>query len=101
MGALALAWITGEGIIVWQSVRKEHHPPVPGRLLGSSALFAVLAVVAEFGPQSARAAALAAWAFDLAALLQILPQGIGVPKTAAAATGTTQKPGTTTAAGRG
>jgi hypothetical protein len=82
VGALALAWITGQGIIVWQSVAREHHPPIPGRLLGSSAVFGVLAVIAEFGPQSARAAALAAWAFDLAALLQVLPEGIGVAKAA-------------------
>ena len=80
MGALALAWITGEGIIVWQSVRRDHHPPLPGRLLGSSAIFAVLAVIAEFGPGSARAATLAAWAFDVSALMQVLPGSIGVPK---------------------
>lgn len=101
MGALALAWITGESIIIWRSVTKQHHPPIPGALLGSSAIFAVLAVVAEFGPQSARAATLAAWAFDLAAFMQVLPEGIGGPAKTSKATGTTQAPGTTTAAGRG
>lgn len=78
MGGLTLAWLTGETIIVWQQVAKNNHPPIPGTLLGSSALFALLAIVAEYSPARPFATALA-WGIDLAALLQVLPEGIGGP----------------------
>lgn len=96
MGGLVLAWVTGETILVYQAVRKQHRPPVPGKLLGSSAIFAILAVIAEFGPGAAKAATAAAWAFDIAALLQVLPEGVGISKTTGK---TTSK--TTAAAGKG
>ncbi len=66
---IILAWLVGEGIIVWRSVARDHRPPMPGTLLLSSGLFALLAVLAEYEPARSSATALA-FAFDLAAWLQ-------------------------------
>jgi hypothetical protein len=75
-GGLILAWLAGLGIIAWRDIAKNHAPPVPGQLLGASGLFALLAVIAEYTPAS-QAATLAAWGFDIAALMNVLPQGLG------------------------
>lgn len=87
MGPLVLAWLIGEGIIVWRSAVKEHRPPVPGDMLAATGLFALLAVLAEYQP--ARSAATAfAYGVDLAVLLQVLPgtqQASGKTKTTAKA----------------
>jgi len=100
----------GLGLITYRNVARNHQPPIPGQLLAASGLFALLALAAEYQPAAAPAA-LAAWGFDLAALLNILPGNLAGPaKTttapaakapAAGPTGTTQAPGTTTAGGRG
>jgi hypothetical protein len=66
---IILAWLVGEGIIVWRSVARDHRPPMPGTLLTSSGLFALLAVLAEYEPARGAATALA-FAFDLAAYLE-------------------------------
>jgi uncharacterized YccA/Bax inhibitor family protein len=102
---ITLAWLAGMGIIGYQSVAREHHAPLPGRLIGASGLFGLLALVSEYQPAAGLAAVLA-WGFDLAALLNVLPGGLGgvpkqAPSSAQRATGTTQAPGTSTAAGRG
>ena len=72
MGGLILAWAIGEGIIVWRSAYKEHKPPVPGQMLAATALFALLAVLAEYEPARAAATAMA-FGLDLAVLMQVLP----------------------------
>jgi hypothetical protein len=72
VGGLVLAWLIGEGIIVWRSVAKEHKPPVPGDLLAATGLFAALAVLAEYEPARTAATALA-YGVDLAVLLQVIP----------------------------
>lgn len=69
MGGITLAWLIGEGLIIYRQVSKNHHPPVPGTLLASSALFALLALLAEYQPARG-AATLAAFGLDLAAYLQ-------------------------------
>jgi hypothetical protein len=98
MGLFTLAWLIGEGIIVVRSVRANHAPPMPGSLIASSGIFALLALLAE--SDSARPLAVAlAYGFDLAAFMNLAPPVTG-PKPKPA-TGTTQKPGTTTAGGRG
>ncbi len=75
-----LAWLTGMGIIGYQSVVREHHAPLPGRLIGASGLFGLLALLSEYQAAAGLAATLA-WGFDLAALLNVLPSGLGgVPK---------------------
>jgi len=75
-GGLILAWAAGLGIIAWRDIAKNHGPPVPGQLLGASGLFALLGVLAEY-PPATQAATLLAWGFDIAALLNILPAGLG------------------------
>lgn len=107
--SLTAAWLFGLGLITYRNIARNHQPPVPGTLLAASGLFALLALAAEYQPAAAPAA-LAAWGFDLAALLNLLPAGLAGPaksaapapaKAAAGPTGTTQAPGTTTAGGRG
>ena len=68
MAGITLAWLLGETIIVWRSVAKNHRPPMPGQLLGSSVLFALLAGLAEYQP-ARTTATLMAFGFDIAALL--------------------------------
>jgi hypothetical protein len=87
MGGLILAWAIGEGIIVWRAAAQEHRPPVPGQMLAATALFALLAVAAEYDP--ARAAATAfAYGIDIAVLMQVLP---GTKSTAGKAPAAKQK----------
>lgn len=95
MRGILLAWVAGLGLITWRGVKKEHKPVSPGQYAAASGLYAVLAVVAEYSP-AAPVAVLLAWGFDLAVFLQVLPSEVSGPKT-----GTTQAPGTHTAAGRG
>lgn len=106
--SLTAAWLFGLGLITYRNIARNHQPPVPGTLLAASGLFALLALAAEYQPAAAPAA-LAAWGFDLAALLNLLPAGIagpakttaGTANTRSTTTGTTQAPGTSTAGGRG
>jgi hypothetical protein len=98
MAGITLAWLIGEGIIIWRSVNKNHRPPVPGELLASSAFFALLALLAEYQP-ARTTATLIAFGVDLAAYLEA--PIITPAKPAPAAPGTTQAPRTSTAAGRG
>jgi hypothetical protein len=69
MAGITLAWLIGETIIVWRSVTKNHRPPMPGELLGSAGLFALLALLAEY-PPARTTATLMAFGLDLAAWLQ-------------------------------
>jgi hypothetical protein len=94
---LILAWLIGEGIIVFRSVSKDHAPPAPGALIATSGLFILLAILAEYDPARFAATAMA-FGVDAAALLNFWPVA---PKQPKQATGTTQAPGTSTAAGRG
>lgn len=109
--SLTAAWLFGLGLITYRNIARNHQPPVPGTLLAASGLFALLALAAEYQPAAAPAA-LAAWGFDLAALMNILPGDLAGPAKKAPAkapapaqatgfSGTTQAPGTTTAGGRG
>jgi hypothetical protein len=72
MGALALAWLIGEGVISWRSVSEQHMPPPPRQLLLASGIFAMLAIVSEYQPARAFAT-VTAFGLDLAILLQVLP----------------------------
>lgn len=69
MAGITLAWLIGETIIVWRSVTRNHRPPMPGELLGSAGLFALLALLAEY-PPARTTATLMAFGLDLAAWLQ-------------------------------
>jgi hypothetical protein len=69
VAGITLAWLIGETIIVWRSVARNHRPPMPGELLGSSVFFALLAMLAEY-PPARTTATLMAFGVDLAAWLQ-------------------------------
>lgn len=71
-GAIVLAWLVGEGIITYRSFKKNHHPPMPGQLLASSGLFAVLGILAA-NDQLKFVATAAAWGFDIAAFMNVAP----------------------------
>ena len=98
MAGITLAWLIGETIIVWRSVSRDHRPPMPGQLLGSSAFFALLAIIAEYQPARGAATALA-FGVDIAAYLEA--PFVTVQQPAPKAAGTTQAKGTVTAGGRG
>lgn len=78
MGLFVLAWLFGEGIVTYRAVTKQKLPPAPRALLVSSGLFAALGALGEI-PGARGAAAAAAWALDLAILLQVLPGGAQSP----------------------
>lgn len=73
MPGIVLAWAVGEGIIIYRAYKVTKAPPMPGQLLASSGLFVMLALLAEADRARFLAAALA-WGFDIAALLNVLPQ---------------------------
>lgn len=78
MRGIVLAWLIGEGIIVYRSVGKSHAPPVPGRMLAASGLFVLLAILAEYEPARFLATALA-FGVDIAALMNLWSIGGGSP----------------------
>ena len=78
MRGIILAWLIGEGIIVYRSVNREHAPPVPGALLATSGLFILLAVLAEYDPAKFLATAMA-FGVDIAAFLNLWGVGGGSP----------------------
>lgn len=77
MGAFVMAWLVGEGIIIYRSVKTQKAPPGPGQLLLSSGVFVMLGLLAE--SQQARSLAITlAWGFDIAAFMNLY--GVGGPK---------------------
>jgi hypothetical protein len=71
------AWLAGLSIVIWRDVHKSHRMPVPGALLGISALFAGLAIAADIAPRAGGVITLGAWGLDIAALFSALPAGLG------------------------
>lgn len=69
---MVLAWAVGLGIMTWRTAQIYHKPPVPGRILGASMVYVLLALLAEYEPAK-RAALLAAWGFNVAVLLKLPP----------------------------
>lgn len=70
MGPFIAAWLVGEGIIVYRSVKAYKAPPGPGQLLLSSGVFVMLGLLSE--AQQARFLATAlAWGFDAAAFMNL------------------------------
>lgn len=72
MGLFLMFWIIGEGIIVYRQVKQNHAPPMPGALIASSGLFALLALLAEADRARTLAIMLAA-GFDVAAFMNLFP----------------------------
>lgn len=72
-----MAWLVGEGIIIYRSVKEQKAPPGPGQLLLSSGVFVLLGLLAE--SEAARPLAVTlAWGFDIAAFMNVA--GVGSPK---------------------
>lgn len=80
MGGLIAAWLTGEGIIIYRSVKNQKAPPGPGQLLIASGVFVMLALLAE-APKLKPLATTLAWGFDIAAFMNLF--GTGAPKATA------------------
>lgn len=70
-----LAWLAGLGILAWRTAQQYHQPPVPGRILGASLVFAGLGLLSEYQP-AARFAAVTAWGFDVAVLFEVGPKAL-------------------------
>lgn len=73
MGGFVAAWLTAEGIIIWRQVRVSHKPPVPGQMLGVTALFLGLAIIADISPQARPVVTLGAWGLNVAGILRLWP----------------------------
>lgn len=72
MPGIILAWMVGEGIIIYRHVKTEGSPPMPGQLLASSGLFVMLGLLAE-APRARFLAGALAWGFDIAAYMNLAP----------------------------
>lgn len=70
MGPFVMAWLVGEGILVYRSVRRDKTPPGPGILLVTSGVFVLLALLAEAEKARTLATTLA-WGFDIAAYMNL------------------------------
>jgi hypothetical protein len=73
MPGIVLAWLAGESLIIYRSYKKDHRPPLPGQLLASSAVFAVLGFAGS-APQLTFLAGALAWGFDIAAFMNVAPE---------------------------
>lgn len=81
MPGIVLAWLAGEGLIIYRSYKQDHRPPMPGQLLASSGVFIVLGLIAQ-SQQAAFLAGAMAWGFDIAAFYNLAPSLTGgTPKT--------------------
>lgn len=67
---LLMAWVVGEGIIIYRSVEQKKRPPLPADLIASSGLFVLLALLGDSQPKFA---ATLAWGFVGAAALNLAP----------------------------
>ncbi len=70
MGPFILAWLVGEGIIVYRNVKVNKCPPGPGQLLVTSGMYVMLALLAEVNQARYLATALA-WGFNTAAFMKL------------------------------
>lgn len=76
-GGILAAFLAGEGIVAWRIVHKEHRIPAPGALLAIGALFVAGALVAEWYPPSEKLILAVLVGLDVAALMNVLPAGLG------------------------
>ncbi len=77
MGLFVMAWLVGEGIIVYRSAKIAKAPPGPGQLLVTSGVFVLLGLLAEAGDGGRRLATTLAVGFDIAAFMTLRPGNIG------------------------
>ena len=62
--------------MAWRIVHKEHRIPAPGALLAIAGLFVAGALVAEWYPPSEKLILAVLVGLDVAALMNVLPQGL-------------------------
>lgn len=62
--------------MAWRIVRREHRIPAPGALLAIAGLFMAGALVAEWVPASEKLVLAVLVGLDVAALMNVLPQGL-------------------------
>lgn len=74
---IVAAWLAGEAIVIWRAVHAEKRIPAPGLLLGVSALFIAGAFVADVAPKTEGLVLAVLVGLDVAALLNVLPAGLG------------------------
>lgn len=79
--SMVIAWLVGEGIIVYRDVEQNRRPPLPAEILGVSGLFVLLGLFSEFQPGLAT---LLAWGLDIAAFLSLYNLKKAAPATTAA-----------------
>jgi hypothetical protein len=90
MPGIVLAWLVGEGMVVYRAYKNEKRPVLPGQLLASSAVFAVCGLIAE-APGAAFLGAAMAWGFDVALFLESGPAWLsGATKDVSKATAPTK-----------
>lgn len=92
-GPLTMAWLTGEGIIVYRTVTKQKRPPLPGELLATSGIFLLLGLLSEASTELATALA---WGFDFAAFMNLAPSLFNTTGGSAAKAGAAGAGATTT-----
>lgn len=68
MKNIIVAWLVGEGLMIYKDVKNNGRPPLPAELLATSGLFLALGILGEKAPELA---SLVAWGFDLAAFLTL------------------------------
>lgn len=100
MGLFTMAWLIGEGIIVYRSVANNHAPPMPGALIASAGIFALLALIAESDTARPIATALA-FGFDVAAFMNLFPPVTGGGTSSSSASSASSAATTTTPNNRG
>ena len=83
MNGLIVAWMVGQGIVVYRAVKIQKRPPLPAELLGSSGAFVLLGILHEWQPQLATMLAVG---LDVAAFMGLFdPKTAPVPASAAPA----------------
>jgi hypothetical protein len=75
-GILA-AWLAGLGIVGWRIVHNEHRLPAPGVFIGITGLFLAGSLITEWVPKAESLVLATLVGLDVAALLNVLPAGLG------------------------
>jgi HAMP domain-containing protein len=70
MGPFVLAWLTGEGIIIYRTAKIYSAPPGPGQLILSSGLFAMLSLIAE-SEKARTPVTIVAWGVVIASFMNL------------------------------
>lgn len=73
MPGIVLAWLAGESLIFYRTYKNDKRPPLPGQLLASSGVFAVLGLLGS-APSMTFVAGALAWGFDIAAFMNVAPE---------------------------